>query len=71
MHYLRITSCALILVILFSSAGQAAGKKKSHYRGCPAGMTFAPDIIKEVPWARSVWAFPGMGYRPPKEWKCK
>ena len=46
-------------------------EKKSTYRGCPAGLTFAPDLLKKISWARGVWGFPGVGYRPPKKWKCK
>ncbi len=66
-------SCIAIaaLIATFAALDPAAAKKKSTYRGCPAGMTFAPDLLKKISWARGVWGFPGVGYRPPKEWKCK
>lgn len=66
-------SCIAIaaLIATFAALAPAEAKKKSTYRGCPAGMTFAPDLLKKISWARGVWGFPGMGYRPPKEWKCK
>ncbi len=59
------------LIAAFATLDTASAKKKSTYRGCPAGMTFAPDLLKKISWARGVWGFPGTGYRPPKEWKCK
>lgn len=64
---------ALVALIGTVSAADpaSAAKKKSTYRGCPAGLTFAPDLLKKISWARVVWGFPGQGYRPPKEWKCK
>jgi hypothetical protein len=67
-----LSAIALVaLVTTVSSADPAAAKKKSTYRGCPSGLTFAPDLLKKISWARGVWGFPGIGYRPPKEWKCK
>jgi hypothetical protein len=67
-----ISVIALVaLVATLSAADPASAKKKSTYRGCPAGLTFAPDLLKKISWARGVWGFPGVGYRPPKEWKCK
>ena len=70
---LRTLSVLIVaaLVVTLPSAGPASAKKKSTYRGCPAGLTFAPDLLKKISWARGVWGFPGVGYRPPKEWKCK
>lgn len=59
------------LIAAVGTLAPASAKSKSTYRGCPAGMTFAPDLLKKISWARGVWGFPGMGYRPPKEWKCK
>jgi hypothetical protein len=68
-----LSAIALVaLVTTLSTADPAsAAKKKSTYRGCPSGLTFAPDLLKKISWARGVWGFPGIGYRPPKEWKCK
>jgi hypothetical protein len=72
---LRSLSIALLaaLIAAGSTAGQAGAKekKKHEFHGCPAGLTFAPDLLKKISWARGVWGFPGLGYRPPKEWKCK
>jgi hypothetical protein len=62
---------AALLTVATWNADPAFAKKKSTYRGCPAGLTFAPDLLKKISWARGVWGFPGLGYRPPKEWKCK
>ena len=56
--------------IVTTTSIEAKGKA-STYRGCPSGLTFAPDLLKRISWARGVWGFPGLGYRPPKEWKCK
>jgi hypothetical protein len=67
---LTIVMAALLTVATWN-ADPAFAKKKSTYRGCPAGLTFAPDLLKKISWARGVWGFPGIGYRPPKEWKCK
>lgn len=62
---------ALATAVSLSGLAEAKDKKKeSTFRGCPAGLTFAPDLLKNISWARSVWGFPGVGYRPPKEWKC-
>jgi hypothetical protein len=60
------------LVASVTATGPAAAKKKKHeFHGCPSGITFAPDLLKKISWARGAWGFPGLGYRPPKEWKCK
>ncbi len=70
--YRTLTVIALAaLAVTLADTGSASAKKKSTYRGCPAGLTFAPDLLKKISWARGVWGFPGVGYRPPKEWKCK
>jgi hypothetical protein len=58
-------------VAISAPADAKEKEKKSHYKGCPSGLTFAPDLLKKISWARGVWGFPGIGYRPPKEWKCK
>ena len=47
------------------------GEEKEHLPRVSCGLTFAPDLLKKISWARGVWGFPGVGYRPPKEWKCK
>jgi hypothetical protein len=65
---------ALIVVAAASVADPAFAKKKKdkhHFHGCPAALAFAPDLLKKISWARGAWSFPGLGYRPPKEWKCK
>ena len=72
---LRSLSVLVLATILAAgvSAPTVAKEKeqKSHFKGCTAGLTFAPDLLKKISWARGVWGFPGLGYRPPKEWKCK
>jgi hypothetical protein len=68
---MRRLSILLLATLVLVLPAQAAEKKKSHYKGCPAGLTFAPDFLKKISWARGVWGFPGLGYRPPKEWNCK
>ena len=68
---LRSLSLVLIGVLLAVAPVAAEDKKKHEFHGCPAGITFAPDLLKKISWARGVWGFPGIGYRPPKEWKCK
>jgi hypothetical protein len=73
---LRSLSFVLLAAVVASGAISAPAdakekEKKSHFKGCPAGLTFAPDLLKKISWARGIWSFPGIGYRPPKEWKCK
>jgi hypothetical protein len=73
---LRAKSVLLLAAVLIATVSlgvpaDAKDEKKSTYRGCPTGLTFAPDLLKKISWARGVWGFPGLGYRPPKEWKCK
>lgn len=72
---LRSLTLVLLATILASGASAPLDakekEKKSHFKGCPSGLTFAPDLLKKISWARGVWGFPGIGYRPPKEWKCK
>jgi hypothetical protein len=66
-----LLAAVLIATVSLGGPADAKDEKKSTYRGCPAGLTFAPDLLKKISWARGVWGFPGLGYRPPKEWKCK
>jgi hypothetical protein len=68
----RSLTVMLVSAVLITAPAVAKDKKKKHeFHGCPAGLSFAPDLLKKISWARGVWGFPGLGYRPPKEWKCK
>lgn len=69
-HRTLILFFVAVLLIPLSVVAKESKEKKSHFQGCPSGMTFAPDLLKEISWVRSVWGFPGLGYRPPKEWNC-
>ncbi|MFM7084665.1 MAG: hypothetical protein ACKOW3_06655 [Hyphomicrobium sp.] len=65
-----MTLALMALLVPLAAHSKESKDKKSAYQGCPSGMTFAPDMLKEISWVRSVWGFPGLGYRPPKEWNC-